>query len=78
MAVATYSASHVESATTFYFSDNHDIYSRPEEDEHTRGAPPSVDVLRHICIAEHSELQPTFAGLGEDDPLIHRPLDVAQ
>ena len=33
---------------------------------------------RHVCIAKHSELQPTSAGLGEDDPLIHRPFDVAQ
>ena len=31
-----------------------------------------------VCIAEHSELQPTLAGLWEDDPMIYRPLDVAQ
>ena len=49
-----------------------------EEDEHVRGAPSSVDVPCHVCIAEHSELQPTPAGLEKNDPLIHRPLDVAQ
>ena len=72
MAAATYSASHVDSATTFYFSDSHEIGANPR-----KTSMPEV-LRRHVCIAEHSELQPTSARLGEDDHLIHRPLDVAQ
>ena len=31
MAIATYSASHVDSATTFYFSDSHEIGANPRK-----------------------------------------------
>src|SRR6185312_11858380 len=52
--------------------------ARSKEEEHTSRAPSSINVARHVAVAEPNQLQPSSAPPWVDEPVVAPPCHIAE